>query len=126
MPRRTPLTVEDDKLSKSLTERNKQEAAKYLAQIENRLRAKTVDVQTRLLLREDISSTLHELADQEEVDLVVMSAHGYSGARKWPYGNIVQKFIAYGSTPLLIYQDFKPNELGLTQAETVLDEHTGH
>jgi nucleotide-binding universal stress UspA family protein len=126
MPRRTPMTAEDDDLSKNLTERNRQEAVKYLEQIENRLRAKTVDVQTRLLLRDDISSTLHELVDQEKADLVVMSAHGYSGARKWPYGNIVEKFITYGSTPLLIYQDYQPGELGLTQAETVFNKHTGH
>ena len=126
MPRRTPLTAEDDNLAKTLTERNQQEARKYLEQIENRLKSKTVDVQTRLFMRDDISSTLHELVDKEEIDLVVMSAHGYSGARKWPYGNIVERFITYGSTPLLIYQDFEPGELNLTQAETVLNGHTGH
>jgi nucleotide-binding universal stress UspA family protein len=126
MPRRTPLTAEDNDLSKTLTERNRIEAEKYLKQIENRLRAKTVDVQTRLLLRDDISSTLHKLVDDEKIDLVVLSAHGYSGARKWPYGNIVQKFIAYGSTPLLIYQDFQPDELIRTQAETIMNEHRGH
>lgn len=126
MPRRTPLTVEDKELAKNLTKRNQQEASKYLIQIENRLKARTIDVQTRLSEREDISSTLHEMVDKECVDLVVMSAHGYSGARKWPYGNIVEKFLSYGSTPLLIYQDLRVGELKRTYAETIIEQHTGH
>jgi len=126
MPRRTTPTAEDISLAGQLSERNREEAAKYLQQIKHRLESKDVDVHTRLLLQDDVASALHGLAEQEKVDLLVMSAHGYSGESKWTYGNVVEKFITYGSTPLLIYQDFKPNELGHTQAEAAMEQHKGH
>jgi hypothetical protein len=48
---------------------------------------------------------LHDLVEREGADLVILSAHGYSGNTKWPYGSVVTNFIAYGTTPLLIVQD---------------------
>ena len=63
---------------------------------------------------------------QENVDLVVLSAHGCSGRTEWPYGSLVVNFIAYGTTPLLIVQDLSPDEVEHTQAEMVTREHKGH
>ena len=125
IPRRTTPTAEDIALTAQLTERNREEAAKYLQQIEHRLMSKDIDVQTRLLLHNDVASALHELVEQEKVDLLIMIAHGYSGQTKWPYGNVVEKFITYGATPLLIYQDFKPGELVRTQAEAAMEQLKG-
>jgi nucleotide-binding universal stress UspA family protein len=125
MPHRMPLSVEDIALADRLTERNCREATKYLEQIKNRLTSKNVNVQTRLLLKDNVAFALHELVEQENVDLVVMSAHGYSGKTRWPYGNVVEKFITYGATPLLIYQDYKPNELDSTHAEIAMRQIKG-
>ncbi|MBN1147946.1 MAG: universal stress protein [Anaerolineales bacterium] len=126
MPRRTTPTQEEITLADQLTERNRAEAEKYLKQIENRLSSKEVNLQTRLLIRKNVASALHELVDQEKVDLVIMSAHGYSGETRWPYGNVVEKFVTYGSTPLLIYQDFKPGELRDAHMEGLVAQHEGH
>lgn len=86
----------------------------------------SLDVQTRLLVSDDAAATLHDLVDQENVDLVVLSAHGYSGRTKWPYGSMVVNFIAYGTTPLLIVQDLTPDEVERTQAEVAAREYKGH
>jgi nucleotide-binding universal stress UspA family protein len=127
MPRRTAPTAEDIQLADELTERNRSEAAKYLKQIESRLSCEEVNLQTRLLIKENVASALHGLVEQENIDLVVMSAHGYSGESRWPYGNVVEKFITYGSTPLLIYQDFRPEELGDSQRKVARSSETrGH
>jgi nucleotide-binding universal stress UspA family protein len=126
MPRRMAPSAEDLELVERLVEGNRQEAEKYLSQLENRLASENVKVQTHLLIRENVASALQELAEQEKVDLVIMSAHGYSGETRWPYGNVVEKFIHYGSAPLLIYQDFKPEELQYSAAETVLSQIKGH
>jgi nucleotide-binding universal stress UspA family protein len=126
MPRRTPLSKDEITLIDQLIQLNKEEATKYLQQIKNRLKSKDIDVQTHLLLRDDVASALHEVVEQEDVDMVILSAHGYSGKTKWPYGNVVEKFITYGSTPLLIYQDFMPDDLEQTQAETMMEQLKGH
>ena len=115
MPRRrTPLTPEDIGLAERLTERNKNEASKYLEEIRSRVPA---NVQTRLEISDRVNATLHEIAKQEDIDMVLLSAHGYSGESKWPYGSVVISFISYGTTPLLIVQDIPRDQLRETDAE---------
>ena len=97
MPRRTPPSQEDIDLSNRITERNRQEAEGYLADLANRL---DVPIETRLMISSDVYGSLHNLAEQEVVDLVALSAHGYTGGMQWPYGNVVVSFVAYGSSPL--------------------------
>lgn len=123
MPRRAPPTQEDVELANRITERNWLEATRYLEQLQPQL---SLDVQTHLLVSDDVAATLHDLVDQENVDLVVLSAHGYSGRTKWPYGSMVVNFIAYGTTPLLIVQDLTPDEVERTQAEVAAREYKGH
>ena len=114
MPRHAPLTSEEAELVTQLTERNRAAAVKYLDQLRARLPG---DVETRLIAGVNVLVTLHELAEQEKVDLVVLNAHGYSGETRWPYGGTVTSFIAYGSTPLLIAQDVLPEAMEPTPAE---------
>jgi nucleotide-binding universal stress UspA family protein len=102
MPRRMPPTRTDAELADQLVERNRAEAVEYLEQIGTRLPG---DVQARVLAGEHVVATLHELIDREQIDLVFLSAHGYSGITRWPYGSATTSFITYGTTPLLIVQD---------------------
>ena len=120
---RAPPTQEDTELVNRLTERNRLEATRCLENLRSRL---PLDVQTRVLVSDNTAATLHRLVEQENVDLVVLSAHGCSGRTEWPYGSLVVNFIAYGTTPLLIVQDLSPDEVERTQAEMVTREHKGH
>ncbi len=123
IPRRVPLTLEESELVSELTERNRLVASSYLEQIRSQL---PVDVESRLLVSDDIAATLHDLVDQEDVSLVVLGAHGYSGRTKWPYGSVALSFIVYGTTPLLIVQDLCQEEVKRTQAEVAATEYKGH
>jgi nucleotide-binding universal stress UspA family protein len=123
MPRRTPLTQEEIELTDRITELNYLEATYYLEQLESRL---SPDVEVHLIVREGGTAALHDLVQQENVDLVILSAHGYSGGVKWPYGSIALSFIAYGITPLLIVQDISRDQAEKTQAEMAATEYKGH
>ncbi len=102
MPRRTPASPEDFDLLDRLTERNRAEATKYLEQLVSRVDAKA---ELRLLVSEKVSTALHNLIEQETIDLVVLSAHGYSSEPQWPYGSIAYNLITYMNQPLLVIQD---------------------
>ena len=123
MIRRAPPAQEDIELANRILERNRVEAIQYLEQLPSQL---DVDVQTRLLVSDHAAATLHDLVEQESVDLVVLSAHGYSGGTKWPYGSMVVNFIGYGITPLLVVQDLSPDEVERTRAEMFVRERKGH
>jgi nucleotide-binding universal stress UspA family protein len=118
LPRRTPPSQEDTELVDRLVERNREEAENYLEAI--RLQLSSPAAQTRLLIANQVATALHELVAEERIDLVLLSAHGFSGETRWPHGGVVASFLAYGTSPLLIFQD-APGELSvLTQAEAAV------
>ena len=110
-------------LVNQLTERNQAEAIKYLEDLKSRI---DVTIQTKLEVSPSISRSLHQIADENNVDLTIISAHGYSGDTRWPYGSVGLGFIVYGSTPLLILQDLPTNRIEPTQAEIAARETGGH
>lgn len=123
VPRRAPLTEEESELVERLTELNREEGEAYLRDLSSRLE---LAAETRLLVSDDPALALHEVVDEEDVDLVAMAAHGYSGETRWPYGSVALNFIAYGSKPLLIVQDVRREEAQMTPAEKAASEQAGH
>ncbi len=123
LPRRTSASQEDLLLANQLTERNRAEAFKYLEDLKSRL---DLTIQTKLEVSPSISRSLHQIAEQNGVDLTIISAHGYSGDTRWPYGSVGLGFIVYGSSPLLILQDLPINQIEPTLAEMVAQEAGGH
>lgn len=123
LPRRLMVAQEDIELADRIAERNRVEALRYLEQLRPQ---PDVDVRTRLLIGDHVAAILHDLVEEESVDLVILSAHGYSGGTRWPYGSMTVNFIGYGTTPLLIVQDLSPDEVERTRAEMLARERKGH
>lgn len=123
VPRHTPLSREEAALVDRLTERNREEAARYLDELRPQLSS---NVQTRLLVRDNAAVALHELVAAEDIDLVVLSAHGYSGESQWPYGSVALNIIVYGTKPLLIVQDLSEEEVRRLEAQGAIVERKGH
>jgi nucleotide-binding universal stress UspA family protein len=121
--RHRPLTSEERELVDRITSLNRSEAANYLSRLSSRLSAEGIDIDTRLLTGVSVAALLQELVQQEEADLVVLSAHGSSGVSKWPYGGLATNFIAYGTTPLLIIQDLRAGNLLPSAAELAAQAH---
>lgn len=124
LPRRVPPSEEESELADKLVERNRQEASQYLKELQERF---SVNLKVHLVVCEDVADTLHSLVDQEKPDLVIISAHGYSGSSHRPFGSLALNFIAYGTTPLLIIQDM-PNSYATfpAPAESASRKPSGH
>jgi nucleotide-binding universal stress UspA family protein len=105
MARQMPLAPEDIGLSNRVVARNREEAGHYLEQVKSRSYLEGITVQTHLITNDNAAVALHQLGEQEHIELVTLSAHGYSGNHQWPYGSMVNNFIMYGKVPLLIVQD---------------------
>ncbi len=102
-------TAEDTALMEEITGRNLAAATHYLEQLQQRLPPET---KTRLLVSDNVITSLHDLIEQEKVDLLILSAHGHSGGSQRPYGNVATNFITYGLVPLLIMQDMSSPKTG--------------
>ena len=125
MPRQLPLTQEEKELAEKINNKNREEAIRYLEQIKQQSPWEGVEVQTHLVLNENAAIALHELTGQEKIDLVTLSAHGYSGNTSWPYGSLVNNFILYSKLPLLIVQD-KPSKEESVHPNMTPREHPEH
>jgi nucleotide-binding universal stress UspA family protein len=123
LPRLTSASQEDLLLVNQLTERNQAEANKYLEELKSRI---DVPIRTRLEVSPSISRSLHQVAEENDVDLTIISAHGYSGDTRWPFGSVGLGFIVYGSTPLLILQDLPTDRIEPTRAEIAARETRSH
>ena len=123
VPRRVPLVAEEQELVERLVELNRVHATRYLDDLESRM---ATHVETRLLVADNAVTALHEFIRAQEVDLVLMTAHGYSGETRWPYGSVALSFITYGTAPLLLMQDVAKEDAVETEAEKAAREVRGH
>jgi nucleotide-binding universal stress UspA family protein len=103
MPRRTPPSIDDIELANQLIERNRIDAVQHLDELKSR---QDVKIDISLVVGENVTTSLHKIVDENNIDLVFLSAHGYSGDTKWLYGSTVISFIVYGTTPLLVVRIF--------------------
>jgi nucleotide-binding universal stress UspA family protein len=123
MARQMPPAREDIDLSTQVVARNREEAGRYLEQLKSRSYLEGIVVQTHLITSDNAAVALHQFEEQERIDMVTLSAHGYSGNHQWPYGSMVNNFILYGKVPLLIVQDL-PARQEPTPLELSLKERT--
>ncbi len=125
MARQIPPAQEDIELSDRVVARNREEALQYLEQVQSVSPLAAIDVKTQLIISDNAPMAIHEIIDQEKIDLVALNAHGYSGNDQWPYGSMVNNFILYGKVPLLIAQDH-PIKEETSQVQITVKEHTLH
>jgi nucleotide-binding universal stress UspA family protein len=114
LPRRTPPSREDVELADLLVERNQADATQYLDQLKSRL---TGNVEARVLVSDHLAAALHGLVEQEDADLVLLSAHGRSGQTGGLYGDVLGHLMAYGTTPLVIIEETPPAPTGPAPGE---------
>jgi len=126
LPRRAPLSAEEHELVQKLMQLNQENARRDLEDLAKRLSLPEQSIDIRLLTGQRPAESLHNLVDQETPDLLIMAAHGYSAGIRWPYGGTVATFILYGSVPLLITQDLRPEEFKPSAAAFADAQKKGH
>lgn len=101
-------TPEDVELRERVVARNKERGVTYLDEIHLRVATPDVPVATRVLVAPDVGRAVCRSIRDEDIDLVVASAHGGglrgSGAFA-PYGSVARDLISEGTVPLWILQD---------------------
>jgi len=110
---RLPLTTDEEALLEQIGKRNQEQAERYFEQLQARL---LPSCRTGILADHNVATTLHRFVADEQIDLVLLCAHGFSGQDRWAFGSLAQNFINYGETPLLIVQDMPVRTIGAIQA----------
>jgi nucleotide-binding universal stress UspA family protein len=93
MPRRMSPSRDDLTLAAQLTERNQIEAERYLTDLQSHLTLQGVRTRVRVEVSPRPTRSIRALADREDVDLVVVAAHGRTGEASERYGNVAAQLI---------------------------------
>lgn len=112
--RSTPCAGESATIAEQLVQRNMLEAREYLQRLQGRLGVRS---RVRVTVGSNVMLGLHELAQKEDADLIVTSAHGQGCNRRHRYGSVATETILYGSAPLLVFQDMQPEQMEATAVE---------
>jgi nucleotide-binding universal stress UspA family protein len=123
LPIPEPYPIEIEQLTQQLMKVIRLAVTNYLNEMQERL---PVECESYVLENISVSSAIQQLAKQEEdIDLVVLCAHGYSGLFAWPYGTIASNFIEHGTKPVLVIQDIPRSKVQPTAAEIAAEKSGG-
>jgi nucleotide-binding universal stress UspA family protein len=114
-----PYPVEINELTEKLIRLSHEAVEKYLYEMKGRL---PVDCDTCVVESLNVPSAIQDLADQDDIDIVVLCAHGYSGQVTWPYGTVTRNYIEHGNKPVLVIQDVPRSQVKPTAAEVAAEK----
>jgi nucleotide-binding universal stress UspA family protein len=119
LPIPEPFPTEISQLTEKLLRLSHQAVDRYLYEMKERL---PVNCDTCVVESASVPSAIQEVAEQEDIDLVILCAHGYSGKTTWPYGTVTRNYIEQGTKPLLIIQDVPRSQVRPTAAEVAAEK----
>ncbi|MCC6147873.1 MAG: universal stress protein [Anaerolineaceae bacterium] len=109
-----PIPAEAERLVQSWMRLSRRSVRDYLNTIKERTSS---DCEVRVVEKENVAMALDELAAEENIDLIVMSAHGYTGEFSYPYGSVARSTMEHGAHSVLVIQDVPRSQFPPTIAE---------
>jgi len=79
-------------------------AEDYLAKIAGSLEKESIEVQTAVIrppIAHGVADAILDYAQNNKVDLIIMSTHGRSGISRWAFGSVTDKVIRDAKVPVL-------------------------
>ncbi len=118
-----PYPDEIEQLSKELIQVSRQAVSNYLNKMKDQV---SVECETYMVENNSVSSAIQEMTSQHEnIDLVVLCAHGHTGQTSWPYGSVARNYMEHGTKPALVIQDVPRSQVRPTAAENAVVKSGG-
>lgn len=96
------------------------DAEEYLHKLASQMDAANIPCESKLYSGDPVSA-IQQVAEEEEIDLIIMSTHGRSGYSRWIYGSVASQVLHSANCPLLLMRGVDVAKvLPSTEAEGVL------
>lgn len=96
---------EDLQLARDLATRLESQATRYLKELHHHVGYDESQVLTQVARKADKRQFLVDLSAREQIDLIVLSAHGSTCNVARPFGSVTAHLLTHSKVPLLIIQD---------------------
>jgi nucleotide-binding universal stress UspA family protein len=111
IPSSVLLAGEDLELARKLTTRLEAGARRYLDRLRDRLAREVGSVRTIVDRHANERQCLLEIAQREQADLIVLSAHGSACDPTRSFGSVTADLLRNSTAPVLVLQDLPEGEL---------------
>lgn len=112
-----PFPEEISRLIKELMDVSRDAVKLYMREMVEHL---PVECETRVIENISVTTAIQDLATRvEDIDLIILCAHGYTGQSSYPYGSIAHHVIQHGTKSVLVVQDVPRVHIQLSEAEKV-------
>lgn len=97
LPAQVSMLREDEYENELITEANKR-----LDELAAKIGKKGIQVSTKVGLANDAAMEIIRLAEESNVDLIVIATHGMTGWRRLAFGSVTEKVVRAASCPVLV------------------------
>lgn len=88
----------------ALVEKDLAEAAAYLVRMAHTCKLEQVETRIAVFAGQAAEHIL-EVARSQEIDLIVMCRHGYTGFKRWALGSVAQRVVRHSPAPVLLLHE---------------------
>jgi nucleotide-binding universal stress UspA family protein len=113
------LSAEDLERARDLARRLQSGAKRYLDQVASMVAHDDLPVRTVVLRERDERQSLLELSEREQIDLMIVSAHGVTCNPARSFGSVASYLLSHARPALLVIQDLRDDQ---QTSDAVLDE----
>ncbi len=97
-------------LNRSCQEHQAEDSLAYLDKIAERLRARSLDVQTRVVISAHAAAAIHAEASAEPNSAIALATHGRGGFKRLLLGSVADKVVRGASCPVLVCRESTERE----------------
>ncbi len=108
IPEYPNIVLPDTVSHQALVEAERQAASERFAVSKGALDAKKIACTVSVEVGSDVASTILDVAERENVDLLVITTHGLSGWYPQVFGSIAEKLVKLAQSPVLLLRTPKP------------------
>jgi len=120
LPIPKPYPTDVDQLLDKFRDISRSSINTYLEDIQRRI---SIETQTLILESDSVIHAIHDLSEQEDIDLVIFCAHGRTGRIELPYGSVSHSYIEFGTRNTLVIQDVPLSQVRPTAAEVASEKY---
>lgn len=73
----------------------------YLHKTQNRIRIPSLQVKVETAYG-PVAKTILAYAEEEEIDLIIITTHGHSGVSRWLLGSVAEKLVRQAACPVMV------------------------
>ncbi len=86
----------------AMKENNRLESLKYVESVQSRLASENIKVKIESLESNRTADTIIDYVQKNNIDLIIIATHGYSGLKKLVFGSVAQEVLRYSRVPVFL------------------------